>query len=265
MEFVKRHQKKFKIVALVSATLFVGAKYFKSKCSQMLYKRDLESLQKQHLKQRFEQNVKDIYFTVNNLMASFCEQLYQELDVDTLLVQIRQQGLVESKKQKREKWNLLLIKGFSRTISAIFLLNCLVLLTTIQISLLGKRAYLDSVSADIMEYKQVKEGVSLQTERQYLTLSWYILNIGWLELVKKVTRACENVFKNIPIHQEIDHSRLISIIADIKSEINFNDLLIAILPPEGLEEKILLQGGASSELTSDFKNLMDETRDFSER
>lgn len=40
-----------------------------------------------------------------------------------------------------------------------------------------------------------REGVDTETERKYLTLSWWILNVGWKDIGERVRRGVEEVFE----------------------------------------------------------------------
>ncbi len=40
-----------------------------------------------------------------------------------------------------------------------------------------------------------REGVGAETERKYLTLSWWILNVGWKDVGERVRRGVEEVFE----------------------------------------------------------------------
>ena len=39
------------------------------------------------------------------------------------------------------------------------------------------------------------ENVSEETERKYLTLSWWILHVGWKDVGERVRRGVEEVFE----------------------------------------------------------------------
>ena len=39
------------------------------------------------------------------------------------------------------------------------------------------------------------DGVDAETERKYLTLSWWILNVGWKDVGERVRRGVEEVFE----------------------------------------------------------------------
>ncbi len=40
-----------------------------------------------------------------------------------------------------------------------------------------------------------REGVDSETERKYLSLSWWILNVGWKDVGERVRRGVEEVFE----------------------------------------------------------------------
>lgn len=40
-----------------------------------------------------------------------------------------------------------------------------------------------------------RDGVDAETERKYLTLSWWILNVGWKDVGERVRRGVEEVFE----------------------------------------------------------------------
>ena len=40
-----------------------------------------------------------------------------------------------------------------------------------------------------------REGIDAATERKYLTLEWWILNVGWKDVGERVRKAVEEVFE----------------------------------------------------------------------
>jgi peroxin-3 len=40
-----------------------------------------------------------------------------------------------------------------------------------------------------------REGVDPETERKFLTLSWWVLNVGWKDVGERVRRGVEEVFE----------------------------------------------------------------------
>ena len=94
------------------------------------------------------------------------------------------------------------------------------LFTHIQLSILGRSKYLQSVleqeeeervkdamrldistlllgmwgSQDNDDTAQTIEPIDEETERKYLTLSWWLCNIGWKDVGERVRRGVEEVF-----------------------------------------------------------------------
>lgn len=110
--------------------------------------------------------------------------------------------------------------AFTRTITSLYVLTLLTLQTHIQLNLLGRSTYVTSVvssvgaglSADptstiqvenddetdlengLKEHKIVRAGeISKETERMYLTFSWWLLHEGWKEVSARVKIAVEEV------------------------------------------------------------------------
>ena len=84
------------------------------------------------------------------------------------------------------------VVAFTRTISAIYLVSLLDAFTHIQLSLLGRYIYVDTCEdAPLQTDGQViqgtvKKGVSQMTEKKFLSMSWYLLNMGWRNCVDRV-------------------------------------------------------------------------------
>jgi peroxin-3 len=124
----------------------------------------------------------------------------------------------------------------TRTLTVLYSITLLTIFTNIQLSLLGRYKYIQSViqlerdedarsrrqyelslssvlfpslvdsahSRDIealfdqqtgLEEGIWREGVDAETERKYLMLSWWILNVGWKDVGERVRRGVEEVFE----------------------------------------------------------------------
>lgn len=123
----------------------------------------------------------------------------------------------------------------TRTLTVLYSITLLTIFTDIQLSILGRYKYIQSViqlerdedarsrrqyehslssvlfpslsdsahSRDIealfdqqtgLEEGIWREGVDAETERKYLMLSWWILNVGWKDVGERVRRGVEEVF-----------------------------------------------------------------------
>lgn len=104
-------------------------------------------------------------------------------------------------------------------------MTLLSLFTHIQLSIIGRSKYIQSVlgqARDEKERERLQDSLSItsllwnsgslesqdpdddlqdvepiteETERKYLTLSWWILNVGWKDVGERVRRAVEEVFE----------------------------------------------------------------------
>lgn len=109
---------------------------------------------------------------------------------------------------KLELWNELKIMSFTRTITALYSLTFLTLLTQVQLNLLGRFTYVSSVvaltnttdAAYRIESPSAKGSLSstnglldFQTEKKYLTFSYWLLHEGWRRWNEKVQEVVESV------------------------------------------------------------------------
>jgi peroxin-3 len=129
-----------------------------------------------------------------------------------------------AQKSKAELWADLKLQTFTRALTVIYAITLLCLQTHVQLNLLGRAKYLQSVRT-LEREERAKEGLGLgemlffggrttqleddeekressdgwegvdeDIERKYLTVSWWLLHIGWRELSERVRVAVEEVF-----------------------------------------------------------------------
>ena len=117
-----------------------------------------------------------------------------------------------------------LLAAFTRTLTVIYSITLLTLFTHIQLNILGRSKYIQSMiqqerdervresfqyatsvysmfwgdksleDPDTDELEE-SENVSEETEQKYLTLSWWILHVGWKDVGERVRRGVEEVFE----------------------------------------------------------------------
>lgn len=115
--------------------------------------------------------------------------------------------------------------AFTRTLTTLYSMTLLSLFTNLQLSILGRHKYIQSVlqqardeqvnalvqdSFDITRLigggpplescyadddLQHVDPISEETERKFLTLSWWILHVGWKDVGERVRRGVEEVFE----------------------------------------------------------------------
>ncbi len=118
----------------------------------------------------------------------------------------------------------MLVAAFTRTLTVVYSITLLSLFTHIQLSILGRSKYIQSLiqqerderireqlqystsvyalfwgdsSLEDPDTDELEESdtVSEETERKFLTLSWWILHVGWKDVGERVRRGVEEVFE----------------------------------------------------------------------
>lgn len=116
----------------------------------------------------------------------------------------------------------------------LYTLSLLTLLTRIQLNLLGRRNYLASVvslaAPSTSETKISLEnhddddfehayGNDFETNRRYLSLSWWLLHRGCLHLMHKVTAAVKEVFGSLNPREEITLEKLSELTLEVRKKV----------------------------------------------
>lgn len=145
-------------------------------------------------------------------------------------------GERKSKKGKAQLWNEMKISSITRAFTLLYTLSLLTLLTRIQLNLLGRRNYLASVVSlaapppanqestislenhddDNLEHAY---GNDFETNRRYLSFSWWLLHKGCLSLMEKVRVAVKEVFGSLNPREEITIEKLSELTLEVRKKI----------------------------------------------
>ncbi|KAL1303842.1 hypothetical protein AAFC00_000299 [Neodothiora populina] len=203
-----------------------------------------------------------------------------------------------SKRSKMQLWNDLKIQSITRALSLLYILSLLTLLTRIQLNLLGRRTYLSSVvslaspraatqSSQISlqdnddNYDDVY-GNDFETNRKYLTFSWWLLHRGSKDVMQRVQTAVEEVFGAVNPREDITLERLSHLILDVRKRVEGSTeterrqhkWLAYLLPPRDQEDYVLQESGMntdtlpsapqlqSTDSSPSLRRLIDETSDL---
>ncbi|KAH9872917.1 hypothetical protein J1614_005312 [Plenodomus biglobosus] len=200
----------------------------------------------------------------------------------------------KSKKSKAQLWNEMKISSITRAFTLIYTISLLTLLTRIQLNLLGRRNYLASVVSlaapqstteasrinlennDDDNFDQAY-GNDFETNRRYLSLSWWLLHRGCLDLIGKVRVAVKEVFGTLNPREEITIERLSELTLEVRKKIEGATeeerrtckWLSFLLPPQDQEDYVLQESGMTSSSAStspttatSLRRLIDETSDL---
>ncbi|KAI0827263.1 Peroxin-3 [Trametes gibbosa] len=207
-------------------------------------------------------------------------------------------------KTKAELWREVKMLTFTRTLTVIYSITLLSLFTHIQLSVLGRSKYIQSLiqqerderMREQLEYStsvyslfwgdnsledtetdelEESETVSEETAQKYLTLSWWILHVGWKDVGERVRRGVEEVFEGVSLKTKLTAADLHRLINDVRRRVEYEvtfegkerriNFLSTLLPPtpETLQH-VLTQGGIPQWLASTrdprFDAFLDETR-----
>ncbi|KAJ4366784.1 peroxin [Neocucurbitaria cava] len=200
----------------------------------------------------------------------------------------------KSKQSKAQLWSEMKISSITRAFTLIYTLSLLTLLTRIQLNLLGRRNYLASVVSlaapqpanegsrinlennDDDNFEQAY-GNDFETNRRYLSLSWWLLHRGCLDLIEKVRVAVKEVFGLLNPREEITLEKLSELTLEVRKRVEGATeeerrtckWLSYLLPSQDQEDYVLRESGmtSSSESTSpttttSLRRLIDETSDL---
>jgi peroxin-3 len=185
--------------------------------------------------------------------------------------------------------------AIARAYTLLYVLGLLVMLTRIQLNLLGRRSYLSSVVALATGTAQVtislenndddnieqSYGSDFEVNRRYLTFSWWLLNKGWIDIMQRVEVAVRQVFGHLSPRDLISLENFSALTQQTRTLIEGDGRatwLSFLLPPPDMEEHVLRESGViedsltlsdqkpQSPTTSQvaLRRLLDETADLIE-
>lgn len=122
------------------------------------------------------------------------------------------------------------LPAITRSIVLIYTLSLLTIFTRIQLNLLGRRSYLSSVlalaspegsSIRLEDHDDDSQafGNDFETNRRYLTFSWWLLHRGWKNLMEDVRVAVEEVFGPLNPREDITLNKLSELILDVRKRV----------------------------------------------
>lgn len=143
--------------------------------------------------------------------------------------------------------------------------------TRIQLNLLGRRSYLSSVVAlatgsaqaaiglednDDGGPDRLSYGSDFEINRRYLTLSWWLLNRGWIGVRTRVEAAVARAFGHLSPRDDLSLEAFGALTSRVRAEVETEaGWLGFLLPPAGEEESVLRESG----ILSDSAAFLDES------
>jgi peroxin-3 len=193
--------------------------------------------------------------------------------------QLGDNGNSSPRRSKAQLWNEIKIASITRSFTLIYTLSLLTLLTRIQLNLLGRLNYLSSVvsltrppppgSANSISLEDHDDatlninssthtsanfGNDFETNRRYLTFSWFLLHRGYGNLLTQIRDAVTEVFGSISPTEAVTASRLSDLTLAVRRKIEGSTeqerestrWLPYLLPPREEERAVLVESGVIS-------------------
>ncbi|KAI0202272.1 Peroxin-3 family protein [Astrocystis sublimbata] len=195
------------------------------------------------------------------------------------------QVLQKSRKTKRQLWDDLTISSITRAFTLVYTLALLTMLTRIQLNLLGRRSYLSSVVSlatgaaqstislennddDNMEQTY---GSDFETNRKYLTFSWWLLNRGYTDVMEKVESVVRDVFGHLSPRDLLSFDTFSQLVLEVRKKVERtsddnrpgSQWLPFLLPPHPLEDFVLKESGVLGDSATATTNLSSSLMAFS--
>ncbi|KAJ3375095.1 peroxin [Allomyces arbusculus] len=304
--FIRRHRSKVLWLGGISAAAWLLGKYAKKRIIEMTEQASKDRAAQENLRRRFEQNQQDCTFTVLSMLPILSESLFHDRTAELLVAALQRQKTAAGADpgapappladaatnkfaalSKQEIWNELKIVNFTQLLTALYSVTLLTAMTRVQLNLVGRLIYLDSVlfnparPEDIALQGSTDKFLPHQTEHRFLTFSWYFLHVGWKQCADRVRNAVESVLGSVPLKKSITAAELNNYLAEIRVRVESDDFTDVrakpfpfqkyLLPIEDDELTTLEQGGATVDHTVGtsgrvtdpvLRRLLDECRDI---
>ncbi|KAG7195329.1 peroxin [Scheffersomyces spartinae] len=171
---------------------------------------------------------------------------------------------------KTQLWNLLKIKTLTRSLSLLYSISGLLLITRLQLNILARRSYLELaiVMAGGKLPANENNQANYQIEQSYLSLSWWLLNNGWLAITKMIEDLVIEKFSTINARTEVLLSDFNGILSEINQSIQqeHSQEIVACLFPNNYDNLITTLLNTNPNLVSEldmsdsnFHKLISET------
>jgi len=314
--FVQKNRKKIAITSGIFGGIYLIGRFAKGKLVELQETMALDQITRENIKKRYQRNQFDCLTTTANFLPILLEEISSTYNVEIITARLQhtkntniqvnpddpEQDLEKiqklEKKTKRELWEELKIMSFTRLIASVYIINLISLFTYLQINLIGRYVYIDSVitlnhnksdnnattsTRERALSNESSQGLSTEIQAKYLAFSYYLIHVGWKELAEKVKKETEKEIGPLLLNGKITFENLIEIFNRIRMNVEetskiptkskkYKDLnkdlnmTHYIINNEKYDNEILATVTNNEKITIDnkLKNLLNETRDILE-
>ncbi|KAI9317416.1 Peroxin-3 [Dichotomocladium elegans] len=319
--YARKHRNGILATIFISVCGYLASRYAKEQLLENQKRAAAERDTKLNFKKRFQQNQNDCVFTVLSLLPTLGDQILNEMNVEVywtrlqesrklekqlqqqqqqrdhsnngndVLTMTAEQQAIESrileKEQKYQLWEEIKVQSFSRSLTTLYSVTMLTLLTYLQLDLLGRFAYVWTASMankrePVMQFHHEQQQaqchtdevgpIDPQTEDIYLSTSWWLLHRGWRIYAKQVETAVHDVISSLPLKRIVTCHDAQIVVGKLRKQIeNLEDssktrLSSYVFPNdnEAVREMLFEMGYANAppDALAKLKRLMDATKSY---
>uniref|UniRef100_A0A0L0NW23 Peroxin-3 n=1 Tax=Candidozyma auris TaxID=498019 RepID=A0A0L0NW23_CANAR len=286
--FFRRHKKKLLWTSAVGFSLYLLVNQFvikRFRNFQNSLKQEL--LVKEQLRRRFIQTQQDCYLTILALLPVLTQPVLNFLPTEAITLALKRKKntnkemsdslttenlmahssqdiggstsdlLVFLSKSKLELWHDLKVKSISRMLALIYSSAGLLLLTRLQLNILARKAYLELaiVMAGGSVPQNSQSSFDYFIEQSYLSLSWWLLNHGWMRVANGLETLVESKFKEITPKTEMTVETFTQMLSEINAGVIADGQLVKnLLFPTEYDSLIETLMNTNPELVNELEN-----------
>ncbi|KAG2185393.1 hypothetical protein INT44_002184 [Umbelopsis vinacea] len=230
--------------------------------------------------------------TMENSIGSLANSSLSEGSelVSSQKLEVSSEEKAPEQKSKYALWEEIKIKSFTRSLTSLYCVSLLTLLTHTELNLLGRFTYVSSIASlnrseptiriERSESESKDTFMDIDVEGKFLSFSWWLLHKGWKGLAERVESAVHEVFGSIQLKHATNYEETLRLIKRVRHLIEYDaeskqphNFAQYIIPQNADDEaEVLVQAGYATspqEAQKSLKNyklrrLLDETSDFAE-
>lgn len=286
--FFRRHRRKllwtsavgFSVYLLVNQFVIKRFRNFQNSLKQELFV-------KEQIRRRFIQTQQDCYLTILALLPVLTQPVLNFLPTEAITLALKRKKNTNKEmsdsltaenlmahssqeigtstsdlltflaKSKLELWHDLKVKSISRMLALIYSAAGLLLLTRLQLNILARKAYLELaiVMAGGSAPQNSQSSFDYFIEQSYLSLSWWLLNHGWMRMANGLETLVESKFKEITPKTELSVDTFTQMLLEINAGIIADGLLVKnLLFPTEYDNLIETLMNTNPELVNELEN-----------
>lgn len=287
--FFRRHKRKLFVTSAVAFSLYFLVNQFVIKRFRNFQNSLRQELfVKEQIRRRFIQTQQDCFVTILCLLPVLTQPVLNFLPTEAITLALKRKknankeisdslttenllahseqgdpnqstellGLLT--KSKIELWQDLKVKSISRALALIYSISGLLMLTRLQLNILARKSYLElaiAIAGGSVTQNTQSSSYDYFIEQSYLSLSWWLLNHGWMRVAMGLESLVESKFNEITPKTELSVDTFILMLSEINAGIIADGSLVKnLLFPTEYDNLVDTLMNTNPELVSELDN-----------